>query len=113
METKTFRVAGMSSCPHTEKTRDAFRQHVNGTVTITKFVTKVIIRYAKSLGFTGNISETDKPYYVTNKRYLEILAMIDKSRQVDYTYLIAFEYLRSKRPGVSKANITRDAIYDF
>lgn len=111
MEVKSFRVAGMSSCPHTDKTREIFKQHVNGS--ITKFVTKAIVRYAEALGFTGDTGEFDKPRYITKERYLEILSMIDKSRRVDYIYLVAFEYLRSLRPGASKAYVMRDVIYNF
>lgn len=111
MEVKSFRVAGLSSCPHTQKTREIFKQHVNGS--ITEFVTIAIVKYAESLGFTGDTSEFDKPHYIANGRYIEILSMIDKSRKANYTYLVAFEYLRSKRPGVSKSNIQRDAIYNF
>ncbi len=111
METKSFRVAGLSSCWHNEKTKEIFERCANGSVT--RFVTSAIIDYAETLGFVYDNGSFNKPNYITDKRFAEIETMVDKSRQKNYTYLVAFEYLRWKRPGVSKSNLQRDAISNF
>ncbi len=111
METKSFRVAGLSSCWHNEKTKDIFRQCANGS--ITDFVTSAIVKYAKHLGFTYTEMQATlsyQPNYITDGRMIEIQNAVDKSRKKDYTYLVAFEYLRWKRPGVNTSNLYRDAI---
>ncbi len=102
METKSFRVAGLSSCWHNQETREIFERCVNGS--ITEFVTVSIVNYAEKMGF---IHAT---HFINSKRLGEIENMIDKSRKKDYTYLVAFEYLRWKRPGVNTSNLYRDAI---
>ncbi len=114
METKFFRVAGMSSCLHTKETRDVFKQYVNGS--ITKFVAKAIVKYAERIGFVYWIPIEEvvlKPDYIPEKRFAEILSMIDKSRGKDYTYLVAFEWLLWKHPGASKSFLQREAVTNF
>ncbi len=123
MEIKSFRVAGLSTCYHTAETKEKFRQCANGS--ITEFVTKAIVEYANDLGFIKpsivnynielgyHIPSGDKLAYVTDERFAQIQGLIDKSRRKDYTYLVAFEYLQWKRPGVSKSNLQRDAISNF
>ncbi len=107
MESKFFRVDGLSSCLHTEQTREIFRQR-HPTSTTTSLVTYAIEAEAIELGFV--LENGTKPNYISNERYEFIAGRIAKSRGKSYTYLMAFEYLRSIRPGVSKSNIQRDAI---
>jgi hypothetical protein len=112
METKSFRVAGLPTCYHTEKTKEIFKRCVNGSVT--EFVTSAIVEYAEELGFTYYDWGLDtRPDYISEKRFQEICYKIDRMRKTDYTYLVAFEYLIWKRPGVSKSNLQRDAILNF
>ncbi len=114
METKSFRVAGLSTCYHTPETKEIFRRCINGSVT--EFVTSAIVSYAEELGFTYTELQSDlghQPNYIGDKRFAHIQATIDRSRRKDYTYLVAFEYLQWKRPGVSGSNLQRDAISNF
>ncbi len=122
MEIKSFRVVGLSSCYHTEETKEIFRRRANGS--ITDLVTAAIVKYAQELGFNKAELNTIKYSinlgyhtldgnslaYITDDRMGEIDSLIDRSRGKDYTYLVAFEYLQWKRPGVSKSNLQRDAI---
>ncbi len=103
METKSFRVAGLSSCWHTQETREIFERCANGS--ITEFVTVAIVNYAEEMGYN-----CEKDIVINVGRMAQIQSMIDKSRKKDYTYLVAFEYLRWKRPGVNTSNLYRDAI---
>ncbi len=116
METKSFRVTGLPTCYHTPETKEIFKKHVNGDVTITQLITLAIVEYAKQLGFAYPKSSNlvmIKPEYINDERFAQIQYTIDKSKEKDYTYLVAFEYLRWKRPGVSKSNLQRDAIKNF
>lgn len=115
METKFFRVAGLPSCLHTKETRAAFEQYVNGD-SVTKFVTKTIVIDAERVKFVYWIPIEEmvlKPHYILEKRFAEILSMIDKSRGKDYTYLVAFEWLLWKHPGASKSFLQRQAVTNF
>jgi len=108
MESKFFRADGLSSCLHTDETKEIFRQYHS---TNTSLIVYAIMVEAINLGFVPE--DEVKPDYISNERYQFIASKIAKSRGKSYTYLMAFEWLRSKRPGVSKSNIIRDAIYSY
>ena len=113
MEAKSFRVAGLSSCYHTQETMEIFERCMDNS--ITESVTSAMVKYAEKLGFGGQISDdmVNSVYlarYISSGRLVQIQGLVDRSRKKDYTYLVAFEFLQWIRPGVSKSLLQRDAI---
>ncbi len=97
----------MNNCYHTDETKRMFRKYVTATTSISNFVRQAINAYAQDQGYNF------QPLDIDSKKLAEIKELEQSKKTVNYDYLYAFEYIKSKFPMAFISNLVRAAIINY
>ncbi len=92
---KSFSIPLLGYVLHTDETEKILTPYAQNR-TQSEFVRKAIIKFADNVGFDYISFDTVKPDYISAKHWQQIQTKQQKSYGVDYTYAIAFWWLKSQ-----------------
>ena len=90
MAVDTFHVAELPTCTHTDATREV----LNKQPSVSQFIRSQILKFAVHHGFELQ-TNSHKPDFIDDDKWQEYVKLNEKSRYIDYTFFLAYHYLKS------------------
>jgi len=100
----TFHVMGLPTTTHNEATREILNKQPDRST----FVREQVVKFAKYHGFEWS-ENGHKPSFINDDKWREYVTLSERSRHTDYTFLVAYQWLKSldKFQYISNADLLR------